>query len=49
MSFLQKMSMKSKLLLLAALFAVGFVLFGSLSFYTLSTVKVNGQNYKARR
>lgn len=47
MSLPQKMTMKSKLLLLTGVFALGFVLFGALSFYTLNTVKVNGKHYQA--
>jgi uncharacterized protein YoxC len=43
---IQKMSMKSKLLLLSGVFAIGFITFGAISFYTLNSVKVNGRNYQ---
>jgi PAS domain S-box-containing protein len=43
---IQKMSMKSKLLLLSGVFAIGFIAFGALSFFTLNSVKVNGRNYQ---
>lgn len=47
MSFFQNLSMKSKLMFLTGVFALGFVLFGALSFYTLNNVKINGSNYQA--
>ena len=46
MFIIQKLSMKSKLLLLGGVFALGFILFGALSFATLNSVKVNGPNYR---
>lgn len=40
------LTMKSKLLLLSGVFAVGFLVFGALSYSTLSNVKVNGPQYR---
>lgn len=45
MNFINKLSLKHKLLLLAAVFAVGFISFGAVSLQTLDTVKVNGPHY----
>jgi PAS domain S-box-containing protein len=47
MSTIQNLSMKAKLLLLAAVFAGGFVLFGLIAYSTVSTVKVNGPHYQS--
>lgn len=41
----RNLTMKSKLLLLSGVFAVGFVAFGVMSYCTLSSVKVNGPHY----
>ena len=42
----RNLTMKSKLLLLSGVFAVGFLAFGAMSAYTLSSVKVNGPHYQ---
>lgn len=39
-------SMRYKLLILAGTFAVGFLAFAAVSFFTLSAVKINGANYQ---
>ena len=46
MTFIRSLTMKAKLTLLAAVFAVGFLIFGAVSFATLNTVKVNGSQYQ---
>lgn len=46
MNFINKLSLTKKLLLLAAVFAVGFLSFGAVAMQTLDTVKVNGPNYQ---
>lgn len=45
MQFINNLSLTKKLLLLAAVFAVGFLSFGAVAMRTLDTVKVNGPNY----
>ena len=46
MTFINNLSLTKKLLLLAAVFAVGFLSFGAVAMQTLDTVKVNGPNYQ---
>ncbi len=43
---MKNLSVSSKLWLLVGIFASGFLAFGALSYYTLSTVKVNGPLYR---
>lgn len=45
MSYFRNLKMQGKLLLLAALFAAGFAVFGFTAFSTLNTCKVNGSSY----
>ncbi len=46
MSFIRNLKMKGKLALLAAVFAIGFTIFGVVAHNTLNTVKVNGAHYQ---
>jgi PAS domain S-box-containing protein len=46
MNFVRTLTMKAKLTVLAAVFAVGFLAFGIVAFATLNIVKVNGPNYQ---
>ena len=46
MSAIDNHSMRSKLLLLAGVFALGFLMFGVLAYATLDTAKVNGPYYQ---
>lgn len=45
MSKLNNLSMNVKVLLLAGVFGAGFLLFGAITFSTLSTIKVDGPHY----
>lgn len=45
MSKLNNLSMNAKVLLLAGVFGAGFLLFGAITFSTLSTIKVDGPHY----
>src|SRR3954452_14644636 len=46
MSTLKRLDMRTKLLLLAGVFALGFVTFELLAFATLRGVQVNGPHYR---
>lgn len=46
MSLIRNLKMKGKLTLLAAVFSIGFLVFGLVSFTTLNAVKVNGSHYQ---
>ncbi len=46
MLHLSNISMRLKLLMLAGTFAAGFLAFAAVSFFTLSSVKINGTNYQ---
>jgi methyl-accepting chemotaxis protein len=46
MKSLQNLSMATRLLLAAAVFALGFAVYGAIAFATLNVAKVNGQAYR---
>lgn len=46
MSVLKKLSIQGKIVALVGLFVFGFLVFGSVAFYTLNTVKINGHDYQ---
>jgi PAS domain S-box-containing protein len=46
MSFVRNLSMKAKITLLSCMFALGFLVFGAVSFTTLRAVQVNGPHYQ---
>ncbi|TWU51938.1 methyl-accepting chemotaxis protein [Rubripirellula reticaptiva] len=45
MTKFKNLSMNAKLLMLSAVFATGFLIFGAVAFSTLSTVKIDGPHY----
>jgi len=45
MTMLRNLSMNSKLLALASVFSIGFILFGATAFSTLQAVKIDGPHY----
>ena len=44
--FISNLRISRKLLLLSAVFIVGFLVFGGYAYYTISTIKVNGRVYR---
>jgi methyl-accepting chemotaxis protein len=46
LTFLRNIKIGKKLILLSGFFAVGFIIFGSISYYALNELRVNGPLYK---